>query len=198
MIRILTALFGVLLLTGGAVACDAYTTLSTGEMKDYRDKLGEAGADPLDQLFAYEQLACSDNPTIRAYAIKTGLETATEPLVRQQIMFDAMMAKTRLDIELTANAQSTARDKDFIKENSGLWTLHTTTRYKAEGCINLLGNAEQCYPDYVLYVRGPKVELTYSSAIGMFELADSNELVGFVRYYDNDSYSRIPAVIKLF
>lgn len=198
MIRLLLVVVSLMLGTAGALACEEYKSLSTDEMKDYRDKLAEKGADALDQLFAFQELSCSDNPTIRAYAVKTGLETATDPLLREQIMFDAMMEKSRIDIELSASPKSTARDKAFIADKSGLWTISAGSRFTDAGCINLERDSGGCEEYYVLYIRGPKVELTYSDTIGQFELTDTNELVGFVRYDDREEYTRIPAVIKLF
>ena len=86
MIRIALAALAIVLGTAAAISCEEFKTLSADEMKEYRDKLSEQGADPLDQLFAFEELSCSDSPTIRAYAMKTGLQTATDPLVLERLL----------------------------------------------------------------------------------------------------------------
>ena len=90
-----------------AWACEEFVDLQQQELKEYRDKLIEQEADPLDRMFAFQQLVCSSNPVMRAYAVREGLKTATDPIVRQQIMFDSIMLMTRLEIQLTAGPDAT-------------------------------------------------------------------------------------------
>jgi hypothetical protein len=106
------------------------------------------------------------------------------------------MQKTRLEIEMTAGPSVTAKDKDFIKDQSGIWVLPITFRSPTKGCLSL-HYADDCYATHSVFIKGDKVAVSYNSAIGEFQLADSNELVGFVRVNDNKNFSRIPAVIKL-
>ncbi|WP_367717192.1 hypothetical protein AB2N04_03920 [Nitratireductor sp. GISD-1A_MAKvit] len=194
----LIAAFGVVLLgAAGASACEEYKSLSTQEMKDFRDKLAEDGADPLDRLFAFEELSCSENPTIRAYAIRQGLSSATDPLVRQQIAFTAIMQKMRIDIELVAGNSATEKDKKFIKEHSGLYSLEVRHRSEKDGCLGFW-NTDECLARYSLVLKGDKAEFRYDKTIGEFILSDDNVLAGFIRVRADEDYSRIPAVIKLF
>lgn len=194
-----TALLSALvtLAIGPVVACEEYEEIGNDDLKAYRDKLSEVGADPLDQLFAFEALACSNKPTVRAYAIKAGLEGSTDPIVRQQIMLEAMLQKTRIDIDLVSSERSTQDDKKFIKEYAGRWSREVKYGSATEGCISL-DRRDSCLAEYALYIRGDKVEFGYHNLRGEFQLTDANELVGFVIPYPDDRFSRIPATIRLF
>jgi len=181
---------------GAALACEEYVNIPAQELKEYRDKLIDQQADPLDRLFAFQQLVCSSNPVMRAYAVREGMRSASDPMVRQQILFDSMMQKTRLDIELAAGPDAPKGDKAFVKEVSGVWVLQVAYRSPTDGCISLYYR-DRCNAQNSAVVRGDKVSLTYDNAIGEFYLSDAGELVGYVRMRDNKDYARIPAVIKL-
>lgn len=184
-----------LAVSGTALACEEYTNFPAQELKEYRDKLVDAQADPLDRMFAFQQLVCSSNPVMRAYAVREGMRSSEDPIVRQQILFDSMMQKTRLNIEMTAGTDATKRDKEFIKKHSGLWSLPVRFRSQTDGCLGLF--YERCDAGSVLYIRGDKATLTYDNVIGEFYLSDGGELVGFIRVSNNQDYGRIPSVIKL-
>jgi len=179
------------------IACESYVEISLDEIKEYRDVLQKEGSDPLDRLFAFEQMACSDSPNIRHYAMKEGLDNIKDPLVRNEIMLKAMMQKTRIDVELASAKTLTAKDKDFIANNGGTYSKLIVFKSESDGCISLYGR-DVCDGRYSLWVKGDKVELNYSPVVGQFQLTDSNELVGTLRAGDNASYTNIPAIIKLF
>jgi hypothetical protein len=184
---------------GAAQACDGYVSIATEDMKAYRDKLSEAGADPLDQLYAFQQLVCSDNPTIRAYAIRTGLTVGTDPLLRAQVLLDAMLAKHTIEIEVVAGKQSTADDKDWLKTFGGIVLFEVRGVSAVEGCVDVVYQ-DECTNKSALFVTGTKVQFYVASfrMSGQFELSESNELVGTIQIDRNGTHGLIPAVIKLF
>ncbi len=196
-IKTALALFSLLGGLLSAQACESYKSLATSEMKEFRDKLSEAEADPLDRLFAFEELSCSDNPTVRAYAVREGLKTAKDQLVREQIVLTALMQKTRLDIELVASGNVTDEDRKFIKKHAGLWSLPINFRSQKDGCVSAYHDS-RCDARYSLFLRGDKAEFTYDRVVGEFQLSEDNALVGFVRVDARDTFGRIPAVINLF
>lgn len=179
-----------------AWACEEFVDLQQQELKEYRDKLIEQEADPLDRMFAFQQLVCSSNPVMRAYAVREGLKTATDPIVRQQIMFDSMMLMTRLEIQLTAGPDATQGDKNFIKEQSGVWVLPVAFLSREDGCLSFY-TRDRCTIDHAVFIKGDKVQFAYGRAVGEFYLSDTNELLGYVRVREGRDYGRIPAVIKL-
>ena len=178
-------------------ACETRIQHSIEEIKELRDMLQKAEADPLDRLFAFEELACSERPTIRNYAIKEGLENLSDPLVRNEIMLRAMLQKTRMDVVLGNSRTLTSGDKKFINEHGGVYSQKIAFRSAESGCISLY-SAKGCDTAYSLFIRGDLVELNYSHVSGEFRLSETGELVGTIRAQNHANYTRIPAVIKLF
>ena len=181
---------------GAACACDKYSDYTIDEIKEFRAMLGKDDADPLDRLFAFEQMVCSDRPNIRSYAIKQGLNTIQDPLVRNEVMFRAMMQKTRIDVELGNSRELTDFDKKFLAEHGDMYSRLVSARKEEAGCISMYGN--NCDSRYSIFINGDKVELNYSPISGEFRLSGNGELVGTIRADNNARYTRIPAVIKLF
>ena len=198
-IAVLALLASLFMNVGAAQACDGYVSIAAEDMKAYRDKLAEPGADPLDQLFAFQQLVCSDNPTIRAYAIRTGLTVGTDPLLRSQVLLDAMLAKHTIEIEVVAGKQSTADDKEWLKSFGGILVFEVAYSSAAEGCVDVRYN-DECTNESAFFMSGTKVSFysSFSRITGQFELSDDNELVGTIQVDRNGTHGLIPGVIKLF
>jgi len=186
----------MLVSVSAAFACDKYADYTIDEIKEFRAMLGKEDADPLDRLFAFEQMVCSDRPNIRSYAIKQGLNTIQDPLVRNEVMFRAMMQKTRIDVELGNSRDLTDSDKQFVATNGGLYSKLVVSRSEEAGCISLY--RKSCDSAYSLFIVGDKVELNYGKVFGEFRLSGNGELVGTLRADNDAKYTRIPAVIKLF
>jgi hypothetical protein len=196
LIVLVSVVFAAQVFALAAHACEEYSALPDRETKEYRDKLLETTADPLDRLFAFQKLVCSNNPVIRTYAVREGLKSVSDPLVREQIMFDAMFEKTRVDIELTPGSDASAKDKEFSKDASGLISYTVVFKSPQEGCLSIYSTNE-CNKGGSIFVKGDKLELNYANMVGEFRLSEANELVGFIRPAPN-GYGRIPAVIRLF
>ena len=178
-------------------ACETRIQHSIEEIKELRDMLQKAEADPLDRLFAFEELACSERPTVRNYAIKEGLENLADPLVRNEIMLRAMLQKTRVDVVLGNSRTLTTDDKKFINEHGGVYSRQIAFRSTESGCLSL-HNGKSCHTANSIFIRGDQVELNYSHVSGEFRLSETGELVGTIRAQNSAKFTRIPAVIKLF
>lgn len=184
------------LYSGAVHACNGFSEYSITELKEFREMLSKPDADPLDRLFAFEQMACSDRPSIRSYALKVGLNTITDPLVRNEIMLKALMQKKRIDVELGSSKNQTDDDKKFIAEHAGVYSRNVTFQSEPDGCVSLYGGS--CDVAYSLFIMGDKVELNYSQVLGQFRLSSSGELVGTLRAGQGAKFTQIPAVIKLY
>ena len=179
-----------------AWACEEYRSLTNSELKEFRDKLVENGADPLDRLFAFEELACSDMPTIRSYAMREGLNSAKDPIVRHQILFETLMQKSRIDIELNKSKNLKDGDKRFYEKHSGVLSINVTFKDRSAGCIGLY--FDRCAPQESIFIKGDVVEFNHGYVVGLFKLTGQNELVGYIRPQDHPDYSNIPAIMRLF
>ncbi len=195
MIRLIIVFLALVISMPDTFACEELIELSSEEVKEYRDKLIQSNADPLDRLFAFENLACSSKPTIRAYAIREGLKSSSDPLVRHQILFEALMQRPRIDVELSDSKKLKPGDKKFIEEYSGVYSREVIHRNRDAGCISF--DRGECRPTEAIFIRGGIVEFNRGRIVGRFELTDANELVGYIRPQAHPNYSNIPAIIKL-
>lgn len=177
-------------------ACEKFMSFSIGELKEYRSYLTAEEADPFDRLAAFEKLVCSDNPNIRNYAIKEGLNNATEPLVRNQVMLVAMLQKKRVDVTLKGSAELTEKDKEFIAKHDAVYKRNVASVSQKEGCVSM--NGKECENSYSIFIIGDRAEFNYSGVRGTFELSNAGQLVGYLRGGSGERYSNIPAIIELF
>ncbi len=180
---------------GSAYGCEEFRSLSGEELKEYRDILSQNDADPFDRIAAFQHLACSDNPNIRSYAIREGLKTSNDPLVRHQILLESLMQKTRINIELSLGRNMKDGDKRFFETHAGIYSKNFGFKDRVLGCISF--ERRGCDPGESLQIKGGTVELNRGGTIGIFKLTDANELVGFLRPQSHPSYSKIPAIIRL-
>ncbi|WP_349360188.1 hypothetical protein [Stappia sp.] len=170
-------------------ACDATTQLTPGEMKEYRDRLEQADADPIDRLVAYRRLACSDDPILRSYAIRVGLKSARDPLLRQQIAFDALMAMPRIDLELSDQGLG-RQAREFVKRHGTLVVYNVAYRNREAGCISLYYNS-MCSEGYAVTIKGDKLLYNVVDLVGTLELVETGEFIGAVRYKGEPIAARI-------
>lgn len=190
-----------------AMACNAFVTLNTEDMKAYRDKLADTSADPLDRYFAFEQLACSDSPPVRAFASKMALEGNSDPITRAQVLLHILTNKKQIVIQLSPSKQSTKADQQAISTSNGQLVLVPKTMLPEEGCVSF---TYDCDPKRAMLIIGERVELGFdahnsglrsggNSAFGEFRLTETNELVGSIRLdtYSNGEHGSVDALIRL-
>ena len=176
--------------TAYASACEQYNSIPIEELKEYRDKLIEADADPFDRLFAFEKLICSDKPTIRSYAIETGMQSAADTLVRHEILLQAILQRNQIVIELiSANADQS--QKKQIDRHGGALLETVRGTFPKDGCVSWTSN-DAC-EGFFLQVSGGKAILNGNGYDGFFELTKTGDLVGYVRF----NRVRVPARIPI-
>lgn len=178
-----------------AFACDEYEPFTLEEIKEFRAVLQNKESSSLDMLFAFEQMACSDRPTVRHFALEEGLKNFKDPLVRNEILLRAIMQKSTINIVLSETRDLTSKDKAFIAQHAGVYSHDIVYRSMPDGCIGLY--TKDCQVAYSVFIHGDKVQFRYGVIIGEFVLADTNELVGTIRGGKTKDYTQIPAVIKL-
>jgi len=186
----LTALLFFISLSGYASACEQYNSIPMEELKEYRDKLIEAGADPFDRLFAFEKLVCSDKPTIRSFAIEAGMKSASDDIIRHEILLQAILQRKQIVVELIST-NANKNQKKYIDRMGGALLVTVRGKFPEEGCVSWT-NEDKC-EGWFLHISGGKATLNGNGYDGFFELSETGQLLGYVRY----SGVRIPAKIPL-
>uniref|UniRef100_UPI003BA97C54 hypothetical protein n=1 Tax=Stappia sp. TaxID=1870903 RepID=UPI003BA97C54 len=187
---LLAGLAGLVLFAATPVlACETYKALSATELKEFRDKLAEQDADPIDRLFAYQELACSDQPVMRAYAIRAGMENARDPILRQQIAFDALMALPRVDIELSG--ENLGKNAKRYVGNEGN-VVSNTVRYRdpVKGCLSF-NSSDSCSEGSAMTLKGDTLLVSVSNLVGTLALSETGEFLGTVRYRGDPITARV-------
>jgi hypothetical protein len=172
-----------------AEACETYKALSATELKEFRNKLTEKGADPIDRLFAYQELACSDQPVMRAYAIRAGMENARDPILRQQIAFDALMAMPRVDVELSGNDLG-KNAKRYIEGEGNVISSAVRYRDLKKGCLSFY-SSDSCQEGSAMTIKGDTLLVSGSNLVGTLALTETGEFIGTVRYRGDPITARV-------
>lgn len=182
-----------------SVACEEYKSLSKDEIKDYRNKLVEEGADEVDRMFSFRELVCSDSPTMRAYAVEFGLKSTSDDVMRNEVMLAAMFQKKRIDINLVNSNSLGESEKNFVDSLGGVATYVLGQKFISEGCINIANTSnDKCNPWRSFIVSGSKILLTDGdSYVAEFELSKSNDVIGFFQRIGRGE-SKIVASFTLF
>lgn len=182
---------------GAAAECEGgYRSHYGDELKQLRDTLANPDADPFDKLLAFEELVCSERAVVRAWAVRTGLATARDDMVRNQVLLDALMQQQRIDVEYPSVDGLSRPDREFASKRGGFDSFEVQFANREEGCLSFYSN--RCLPSSSLFVFGDRVTIAYNQLVGEFRLGDDGVLTGFVRQGDASDHGRIPAVIRLF
>ena len=176
--------------------CEEFHSYATDELIEYRTVLTDEKADPFERLAAFERLICSDNPNIRNYAIKQGLNPNNDPLVRNQVLLGALMQKSRISVKLSETKDITEHDKKFIQQHAAVYVQNISFRDSVKGCVGFY--YKECRTDYSASISGDLVEFNYSPVFGEFKLSETGDLVGYLRAKADGKHSKIPAKIALF
>lgn len=175
------------------MACptDSFEQVPGDDMKALRDVLQDSAADPFDQFAAYDRLACSDNPSVRALAAKAGLASASAD-VKAYVMMDALLSKDRVDVVIDPKVA-----QDFADYQNGSPTLYLETREisRTDGCMAFSHSNTCLEADYHAIVKGDKVEIDFNGGHGTFRLTDAGTLAGTIDAYHRPTAS---AYIELF
>jgi hypothetical protein len=182
--------------TGIAAACEDFKSHTTDDMKEFRKVLSSEEADPFDRIFAFQELACSDQPVMRAYAIKAALENSSDELVRNQVLLAALLQKKRIDIEIM-NPDNNSQIKEFLSYNhGGIFRYSVMETSEKLGFLSFDDGLDYNYKNRRgLFIEGDRVEVSYGNIVGTFRLLETNDLIGTISYPNKGI---MPAKIELF
>lgn len=186
------ATLGLVLTAGMAAACETYQAHPADELKTLRDALQNPAMDPFDRLFAFQELVCSDQPVVRDFAIREGLNSARDGMVRNQILLDALMAKQQIDVEIKPQDQNERKTAERMA--GPIMTFNVRYRDHQAGCASFSDDSK-CRTNSSLFVKGDLVQFQNDGYIGSFRLTETNELIGSVRF---GSLAPVSATMRLF
>ncbi|MEM8730611.1 MAG: hypothetical protein AAGF79_11900 [Pseudomonadota bacterium] len=178
--------------------CVEMKTYSRDETRQLMSMLVAPEADPLDQLFSFEDLMCSSNPTVRNMALKAGANSSSED-VRSQILFRALAEQQIIRVELGEGRNS---DGTLAKFSNGVIEMPVIAVNAVAGCISFQspGKAD-CNQKHHIQLMGPGIRIFNSVRIGAWQLLRGDLAYSFGNTLEGElifSNTTYPVTIKLF
>ncbi|MEM8730612.1 MAG: hypothetical protein AAGF79_11905 [Pseudomonadota bacterium] len=137
-------------------ACESYKTFSRDEAAEYLAAMVSPEVTALDQLFAFEDLMCSDQPGLRELTLRSaGL--SENPVIRSQVLTRALFEKEVLAIRLVGSDEMSEQQKTRLAQYP---TESLTVLYKdlAAGCLSF-HQQDGCNPASQATIFGTTLDL---------------------------------------
>lgn len=195
-----------LLLSGPALAqnlCDEAVALSQPQARELLETLQNEAANPIDQIFAFDTLICSDQAAIRDMSLRAGA-VSPNPSIQSEIIFLSLASKSILTVELEEAEGLSKQHYDFLKSNR-INNSNITYVDRANACLSL-GQSGKCEENQRVDVSGRNVALSglwkvgnkRTGVEGTFRYDGGEYLRGEVEMLLGSESLRFPAVISLF
>lgn len=178
--------------------CAEWQTLSVEQARQHMSELVAPEGDPLEQLFAFGALMCSDQPVVRQIALKNAANAPSET-IRSQLLLTTLMNMTVLRIEL-GEGKPVDPEGEIAPTPPTVWLLGVKFRDPPNACLSLFQThgATGCHDRSLVEVSGLRVTMVHWTKDlafdGKFLYEYGNTLTGEIR----KAGLRIPATITLF
>lgn len=80
-------------------ACNEFVSLDPLQMREDSSALEDADASEIDQIIAFDNLRCSDQPTVRDLALRMGA-VSTNASLRAAVLFESIAQRAMLSVDL--------------------------------------------------------------------------------------------------
>ncbi len=131
------AVFAFFSFSGVALACESYRAIDNDELKKMRDDLVNSDVDSIDRLFAFKAMSCSDEQSIRSYAISAARQNLDDPLLMREVIAATLLRKDSLDINIPESKKMNDATKKWFRENGNFLSLRIVSKNKKSGCVSL-------------------------------------------------------------
>jgi hypothetical protein len=178
-------------------------SLSKPQARELLGTLQDEAANPIDQIFAFDTLICSDQAAIRDMSLRAGA-VSKNPSIQSEIIFLALARKSILTVELDEVEGLTKQHYDFLASNR-INNSNITHVDRANACLSL-GQSGKCEENQRIYVSGRNVAISghwkignkRTSFEGTFNYDGGENLRGEIELLLGSATLRFPASISLF
>lgn len=192
--RLAYALGLLTVLSAPALACDGFKPVDADSGNRLMSILESSTAKPLDQIYAFETLACAEQPILRRFAMDEGLRSKNR-LLRAQALIELVLQRDGLKVELSDSRDLPEALRNWIKGQGGTIVYRLTKPNRQHACVSLENSGDCEKPtSWQLRVDGERVRLNGNAISGDFALTEERTLRGTVKY---SSYPPITAKIDL-
>lgn len=174
-------------------ACEGFKSVPQDQAQAMLDTLGNPKSKPLERVFAFQTLACSDLPAVRRVAMEQGLK-GNDPILRGQVLLEILMQKDAFSLELLDSPNLPPQSRENIKRRGGSMLYNFRFKDRAQGCISI-GFNNECDKIRKIVISGDKVQILDAGEFTDLQLQPDNTLRGTWKRINEPP---IPARIILF
>ena len=169
-----------------AFACEDRQLLDNEQVRSLIATIKDASSDPLDQVFAFENLMCASRQTVRDHAMRVALKASSKAL-SGRVLSEVLMSSELLRLAFPID-DSMGRSQIAFSKTTPSFTMNNAKFYRTDNKIEYINQGE-------LSINGTKVDiLHYDIGSGTFFLEDGR-LKGLFRPKKADF--QVPAIVNL-
>lgn len=187
-------IFAFLCLVVPAQACEEFKKVERDDAQKSVELLEKEQGSSINKIYAFDTLACSDDPALRRLAKEAGL-ASKNPLLKSKAFLATIYDRKGLSLILLDDKLG-EHEKDWVKRNGGMIIIDFYKRDYSKGCINLSSNFTGCPSDRSVHIEGLKIMVGFSLIRAELSLVDGNTLRGFLK--PNENLKAIPVKADLF
>lgn len=163
-----------------AQACEKFVEIPNPRIEELMAVINESGTSELKQLLGFEELACSEKPTVRKFAIDAGMASKSKTL-RAQALAVLMMQRDQIKIEILEELKGDQTMESFFRQNGRNLSYKFTSRNPASNCVSFSASYK-CPEQYMIVMDGLTVRIQDRDKFlsGTFTLQPDNSLRGTI------------------
>ncbi|WP_020696512.1 hypothetical protein [Reyranella massiliensis] len=166
--------------SGAALACEKLIDMPTPRIEEMMEVMKDSGSSELKQLLAFEELACSNRPAVRKFAVDTGLASKSKSL-RSQSLAILLMQRDQVRLDLLEELKGDRTMEQWIRSNGRSVAYKFHEREATQNCISLAAG-HKCPGPYMIAIDGLNIRIIDPAhhLTGTFALQPDNSLRGTI------------------
>lgn len=163
-----------------ALACEKLVDMPTPRIEEMMEVMNDGGSSELKQLLAFEELACSNRPAVRKFAVDTGLASKSKSL-RSQSLAILLMQRDQVRLDLLEELKGDRTMEQWIRSNGRSVAYKFHEREATQNCISLAAG-HKCPGPYMIAIDGLNIRIIDPAhhLTGTFALQPDNSLRGTI------------------
>lgn len=163
-----------------ALACDKLVDIPAPRIEELMDVMKDAKSSELKQLLAFEELACSNRPAVRKFAVDTGLASKNKSL-RSQSLAARLMQRDQIRLDVLEELKGDRTMEQWFRSNGQSLAYKLYAKEAAHNCISITAGYKCPGPDMIV-IDGLNVRIIdpHHYLTGTFALQPDNSLRGTI------------------
>lgn len=170
----------VFVASNAAHACEKLVDMPAPRIEEMMEVMKDGGSSELKQLLAFEELACSNRPAVRKFAVDTGLASKNKSL-RSQSLAILLMQRDQVRLDLLEELKGDRTMEQWIRSNGHSVAYQLHNKDVAQNCISL-SPSYRCPGPNMIAIDGLNIRIIDPAhhLTGTFALQPDNSLRGTV------------------